>query len=117
MSANQILHLIKKWVETSPSIIVTRTLLKVDPTCPTELETLLADDCQKPIIHSNTSVATPPGPDTEKQGDNNSSGIVSIITGTAVGLLVLLTLVLIIVIGCVVLYKAKFKRDKTHDNW
>ena len=109
MSANQMLHLISKWVETSPSIIVARTLLKVDPTCPTELETLLADDCQK------ASVATPFGPDAEQQGDN-SSGIIPII-GTAVGLLVALTLILVIVIGCVVLYRAKFKRAKIHENW
>lgn len=111
------LHLISKWVKTSPSIIVSRTVLKVDPTCPTELETLLADDCQKPIIHSAspTSVATPTGPDTENRSDNNSSGIMSTITGTAVGLLVVLILIPIIVIGCVVLYKTKFKRVKTND--
>lgn len=85
----------------------------MDPTCPTELETLLAEDCQKPLL---PSIATPPGPDAEQQGDNNSSGIVPII-GTAVGLIVALMVILIIVIGCVVLYKAKFKRAKNHENW
>ena len=113
MSANQILHLISRWVETSPSIVVVRTLLQVDPTCPTELEALLANDCQKPSNISE-SVATPPGMDAEKHGDNISSGIVPII-GTAVGLLVTLIIIMIIVIGCVVLHKAK--RVKTHESW
>ena len=108
MSANQILHLISRWVETSPSIVVVRTLLQVDPTCPTELEALLANDCQKP---SNISVATPPDPDAEKR-DNNSSGIIVPIIGTAVGLLVTLIIIMIIVIGCVVLHKAKI-----HESW
>ena len=113
MSANQILHLISRWVETSPSIIVVRTLLQVDPTCPTELEALLANDCQKPS-NISVSVATPPVMDAEKQGDNKSLGIVPIF-GTAVGLLVTLMIILIIIIGCVVLHKAK--RAKTHESW
>ena len=117
MSAHQMLQLISRWVENSPSIVIVRTLLQLDPTCPTELETLLADDCQKPSIHSNISVAAPPGPTAEIQGDyNSSSGIVPVI-GTVVGLLVTLIMILIIVIGCVLLYKAKFKRPKIHENW
>ena len=111
------LKLISRWTKTSPSIVVVRTLLQIDPTCPTELEALLADDCQKPLIHSNIplhSVATPSGPDrgTEKLGDI-PSGIVSII-GTSVGVLVALTIIVIIIIGCVVL---KAKRARTHENW
>ena len=113
MSADQILMLISRWVKTSPSIVVLRTLLQLDPTCPTELEALLADDCQKPLIHSNVPTVSPSHPDTEKHG-NDVSGIIPII-GTAVGVLVVAIIIVIIITGCVVLYKAK--RTNTLENW
>lgn len=93
------LHFISRWVKTSPSIIIVKTLLQVDPTCPTELETLLAEDCQNPLIYPNISLH----PDTE----NHESVNIPIISGTAVGVLVAVTVMVITVIGCIMYYKAR----------
>ena len=97
--ADQMLHFISTWVKSSPSIIIVKTLLEVDPTCPTELETLLADDCQNLLIFPNVSLH----PDTE----NHESAIIPIISGTTVGVLVAMTIMVITIIGCIMLYKAK----------
>ena len=78
------LHSISRWVKTSPSIVIVKTLLQVDPTCPTELEALLAEDCQNPLIYPTISLHS----DTEK----HENAIIPIISGTAVGVLVAVTI-------------------------
>lgn len=102
------LHFISRWARTSPSVVIVKTLLQVDPTCPTELEILLADDCQNPLIYS--TVLLHPNSVTEKRGNI----IIPIISGTVLGVLVAVTIIVISIIGCVVLCKAK--QTNTHRN-
>ena len=115
MTADQMLKIISSWAKTSPSIIVLRSVLQVDPTCPAELETLLDDDCQKPIdsdvYHYST---THPVPEAEEHGAK-ATEIVTIV-GTLVGILVAAaTVIATIVIGCVVFRRVK--QSKNQDQW
>ena len=115
MSSNQMLHLISKWVKTSPSVIVLRTLLQLDPSCPTELETLLSDDCQSPLNHSKIllySTAAPSHTDTDKLG-NVLVGII----GATVGVLVAMTIMVIIIIGCILVFYKSKQTGIILDNW
>ena len=109
--ADQMLRLISSWAKDSPSIVALRTLLQVDPTCPTEFEMLLADDCQRPT-HSAIRLysTTPSGPDSE----GHEMGVVTIIGG-AVGGLVTIVVIAVIAIGCVVFCKTK--QAKARDHW
>ena len=104
----QMFKIISSWAKTSPSIIVLRRLLQVDPTCPTELETLLADDCQKPmhsnIYHDSTTLSIPKA--------EHGAKVTEIVT-ISVGILVLAaTVMATIVIGCVVFHRAKQAKNQ-----
>ena len=45
VSGDELVQVISQWADGMPSIIYDGTLLSVDPTCPTELESLFAEDC------------------------------------------------------------------------
>ena len=113
MSADQMLKIISSWAKTSPSIMVLRSLLQVDPTCPAELETILADDCQKPIHPNNYQHSTTHSISEVEHGDNAAE--ILTIVGTLVGVLVAATVIATIVIGCVVFHRAK--RAKNQGLW
>ena len=109
VTAAQMFKIISTWAKSSPSIIVLRSLLQIDPTCPTELESFLADDCQQPIQHFTTHSI----PEVD-QSEGNATEMLTIV-GTLVGVLVAATVISTIVIGCVVYHRAK--RAMKHGNW
>lgn len=109
VTTEQMFKIISTWAKTSPSIIVLRSLLQVDPTCPTKLESFLANDCQQTLQHSTTHSI----PEAEEHGDNAAE--ILTIVGSLVGVLVAATVIATIVIGIVVYHRAK--RSKNHGSW
>ena len=107
--------IISSWTKTSPSIIVLKSLLQVDPTCPAELEALLAADCQKPIhskVHQHST--THSIPEAKQQGAEGTELVT--IVGTLVGVLAAsATVIATIFIGCVLFHRAK--RPKNQHHW
>ena len=54
--ANDIVQIIRTWIQSAPSIAVNRLILNIDPNCPTTLESFDAEDCL--VKTTTTSVAT-----------------------------------------------------------
>ena len=57
VSADELVQVISQWADGRPSILYEGTLLPVDPTCPTELESLFAEDCAAPSQQSVAAIA------------------------------------------------------------
>ena len=57
VSADELVQVISQWADGMPSIIYEGTLLFVDPTCPTELESFSVPDCIAPSQPSVTAIA------------------------------------------------------------
>ena len=57
VSADELVQVISQWADGMPSIIYEGTLLFVDPTCPTELESFSVPDCIVPSQPSITAIA------------------------------------------------------------
>ena len=114
MTVDQMFKIISSWAKTSPSVIVLKSLLQVDPTCPTKLETLLAADCQKPVhskVHQHSTTHSIPQ---AKENGAKGTELVTIV-GTLVGVLAASTTVIAtIVIGCALFHRAKRPRNQRH---
>ena len=57
VSADELVQVISQWADGRPFILYEGTLLSVDPTCPTELESLFAEDCVVPSQPLVTAIA------------------------------------------------------------
>ena len=86
-AADDVVNEIYQWVQSEPSIVVNGITLDIDPSCPTLLESLDADDC---FINDTVS---------NQQEETTSSMSAVVIIGMILGLLVALFIFLVIVVS------------------
>ena len=109
--ANDIVQIIRTWIQSAPSIAVNRLILNIDPNCPTTLESFDAEDClvKTTTTTTTTSVAIITTTTTSSiqlllptiqpsSVDDNSKSSTGIIVGATIAAVVVIVLVVVIVV-------------------
>ena len=99
-AADDVVNEIYQWVQSEPSIIVNGITLDIDPSCPTLLKSLDADNC---FINDTVS----------NQQEQTTNGVsAAVIIGPIVGVLVVLLILLVIAV-CI-LYRCNKSQPKRY---